>query len=360
MSMDSRRQISTFLDLIAGIGMKVGVPVAALGFVYLMYVIFGHKLDLMSSMKQADKAYLVSSIGIGRAMFTYGSVAAILALCIRYFYEETIGLILAMVGAAVYFFGPGAFSSLTLGSLKKNTTYHGIVNDFATIGLICLVPGCLLLVRDVVVRVANRLGARHEPPAVAEEITRKVQAHKPYEKCWDMSFCNDRSKRFCAAWEKRKSCWRVKSGCLCDQDIIRKALIERDRELGGGEPAETERAADTRPKIVLSSQQKSARCRACTIYMEHQRQKFRIASPAIMLAVLVVFVALYGRIAGVLYGLLERTDRFMSFLTYHEGAAASFASQGHIVTTLAMICLGVVLLSFTLRVLEYLIFDLQI
>lgn len=371
MSNDSRRQISSVLDTVAGIGLKVGAVMVGLALAYLLFVVFGPKLSAMKSMNAEEKDALLQSIGWARVMLRCGSIGLILALCIRYFYEETIGLILALAGAAIYFFSPAAFSSLTLGAFAKNAAhggkvdaayafYHGIVNDIATVGLICMVPGILLLVRDVIVRIASRFGARHEVPIhdVAEGHANKGQTPKLYEKCWDMALCNERSKRFCSAWGKRRSCWQVQSGCLCDQDTIRQALQDRDRE--GHEAVETPQAADTRPKIVLSVQQKKARCRACTIYLEHQRQKFRIASPAIMVAVALIYAVLYGRIAGVLYGILERTDRFMSFLTYRHGANASFTSQGHIVTTLAMICIGVVLLSFTLRALEFLIFDLQV
>lgn len=360
MSNDSSRQISSIVESITALALRIGAVAAGIGLVYILYVVFGHKLAEMPGMKAADRDSFVGSVGIARAMFTYGSVAVIASLCVRFFHEETIGLILALVGAAVYFFSPGALGSLTLGAFRKNPLYTGIVSDFTVIGLVCLIPGCLLLVRDVIVRIANRFGTRYEVPGhnVEEGHARKGETHKPYEKCWDMALCNERSKRFCTAWEKRKPCWQVKSGCLCDQDIIRQALLERDREQH--DAVQTPQAADTRPKIVLSPQQKKARCRACTIYTEHQRQKFRIASPVIMVAVALIYAGLYGRIAGVLYGILERTDRFMSFMTYRHGANASFASQGHIVTTLAMICIGVVLLSFTLRALEYLIFDLQI
>jgi hypothetical protein len=362
-SNDSRRQISSVLDTVAGIGLKLGAVMVGLSLAYLLYVIFGPKLSAMKSMKADEKDAFLQSVGWARAMLRYGSIGLVLGLCITYFYEETIGLILTLVGGLVYFFSPSAFSSLTLGSLKQNLYFHAIVNDIATVGLICVVPGILLLVRDVIMRVVNRFSSQHDVPAhaVEEETTRKPPTPKPYEKCWDMALCNERAKRFCRAWEKRKSCWQVKSGCLCDQEVIQKALLARDRELAGGDSdAQTAQATDTRPKVVLSGEQKKARCRACTIYMEHQRQKFRIASPTAIVLVALVYVLLYSRLAAVVYNVLKNMDRFMSFVTLRHGADASFASQGSIVTTLAMICLGVVLLSFTLRALEYLIFDLQI
>ena len=68
----------------------------------------------------------------------------------------------------------------------------------------------------------------------------------------------------------------------------------------------------------------------------------------------------YGQISGWLFKILETTDKFMSFLTLKQGTASTFAVQGHTVTTLAMIALGVVLVSMTLRALEYLIYELQV
>jgi len=139
---------------------------------------------------------------------------------------------------------------------------------------------------------------------------------------------------------------------------MKKALAERDRDQGTdmtGAPRVT-----AEPRIVLSAQQKRERCRNCIIYCEHQRQKFAIASPLVVVAVIAGYAYIYGRLSVWLYKILEQTDRFMSFLTYRQGADSSFAAQGHTVTTLAMICLGVVLVSLSLRVVEYLIYELQV
>jgi hypothetical protein len=311
----------------------------------------------MSSMNQADRDYLTQSIGWAKWMLRYGSIALILALCIRFFYEETIGLILVFIGAALYFLSPSGLASLTMGSLAKNPIYQDIVNDIALVGLFCLVPGCALLVRDVIMRITNRFSAAHMPQTDEERArAERLRKHrKPYEKCWDMSVCNERAKRFCPAWEEHKPCWQVKSGCLCDEGIMRKALLDHERQAGIAQ--QTPQAVDTRPKVILTAQQKKARCRNCTIYAEHQRQKFRIASPATLVLVAAVYAALYGQVHAVLYDFFKRMDRFMSFLTYHKGASESFSTQGNTVTTLGMICLGIVLLSITFRMVEWLIFD---
>lgn len=359
MSKDSRAQINNTLDSVAAIGLKVGAVMVGLALAYLLYVVFGPKLAAMKTMGAADKSSLMQNIGWARTMLKCGSFVLVLGLCIRFFYEETTGVILTLAGGVVYFFSPSAFSSLTLGSLKQSLFYQAIVNDIATVGLVCVVPGILLLVRDVVMRVLTRFGAWHEVPTSAVEdngLRRDYRKHKPYEMCWDMACCNERVRRFCPAWKKHKPCWQLKAGCMCDEEVVKLALLDRDGEQQSLQHA----AVDARPKLVLSAEQKSARCRSCTIYLEHQRQKFRIASPVVIVLVAVAYALVYSRAAALLYNLLKGMDRFMSFVSYRHGADISFASQGHVVTTLAMICIGVALLSFTLRALDYLIFDLQI
>ncbi|NLN76299.1 MAG: hypothetical protein GX139_08310 [Armatimonadetes bacterium] len=362
MSNDGRRQITGLLDMVANIGLRLGAVATGLALAYLLYVIFGPKLAGIKNLNAEEKYALLQSIGWARTMLRYGSIAFVLGLCIRFFQEETIGLVLTLVGAGLYFLSPSGFSSLTLGSLKQSEHYLGIVNDIATVGLICLVPGVLLLVRDVIMRIIKRFTAPIEPPKSESEseITRKVHKPKPYEMCWDMAVCNERSRRFCQPWKKRKPCWQLKSGCLCDQDVIRQALMERDRAMGG-DPNAGPKVADNRPKVVLSAKQKRERCKSCTIWIEHQRQKFRIVTPIGLVAVGAAFAYFYRQLYDVLYKLLGNMDRFMSFLTYRqEGTDASFAAQGHTVTTLAMICIGVVLLSFAFRAIEYMIFELEI
>lgn len=355
MSKQSRAQINSLLDSITGLALRLGIVAVTVAFAYLIYVVFGPKLAALKSMKAADKDYLVQSVGWAQAMLKGGAIAIVFSLCVRCFYEETIGLILTLVGSALYLFSPAALNNLTLGAFAKEPIYLGIVNDVVTVGLVCLAPGIFLLVRGLVARVICHFG-RHEIPATQTDgDQRRPTKHKLYEMCWNMACCSERVKRFCPAWEKRKPCWQIKAGCMCDEEIIRKSLLDRD-----GETQVRQQATAVRPKAVLSAQQKKERCRCCTIYIEHQRQKFRIASPSVMGLVALTYALLYGSLSSVIYKLLENMDRFMSFMTYRQGTEASFASQGHIVTTLAMICLGVVILSFTLRALEYLIFDLQV
>lgn len=354
--MSNRAQINGLLESVSALALKVGLVMLGLALAFLLYVIFGGKLTAVAT--KADKAFLEQGVGIAKSLLMIGSIAVVFAACVRFFSEEAIGLVMTVTGGVLHFFGPIGINALTLGDIHKSTLYLSILKEISTVGLICFVPGCLLLVRDIVWQIA-RIGARQAQPQTADEKGRpRPSQTKVYAKCWDMPMCSERVKNVCPAWSKRKSCWRVKAGCLCDQEVIKRAFVERDRgqgtDLSGGQKA------GTQPKLILTAQQKSERCRNCTIYAEHQRQKFRIASPLAIISIVSGYALIYGRLSQVLYGILEKTDKFMSFLTYRQGVEGSFAAQGHAVTTLAMICLGVVLVSMTLKALEYLVYELQV
>lgn len=362
---DTRTSISNALDVFAAVGLKLGAVATGLGFVYLMYMIFGPQLDAMKTMKPAELASINQSVSWSRIMLVYGSALLVLSLCIRLFYEETIGLILVLVGAGLYFMAPKGLAGMTTSGAAKTATgkvdpgallCNGIVHDITLVGLFCLIPGCLLLVRDIVWRITKRLNAKPAPQTEMEKARaeRLAKRRKPYEMCWDMSVCNERAKRFCPAWEKHKPCWQVKSGCLCDQTIMRQALLERDKEEGRGQKTA---APDTMPKVIMTAKQKKERCRNCSMYMDHQQQKFKIATPVSLVLVGVLYAVLYKQIYNAFYSFFKGMDHFMKFLTYHKGSTESFSAQGNSVTILGMICLGVVVLSVTFRLVEWMIFD---
>lgn len=59
--------------------------------------------------------------------------------------------------------------------------------------------------------------------------------------------------------------------------------------------------------------------------------------------------------------MLQKTDRFMSFLTYgSQTSRYALSDQGQLLTTLAIVWLTIIVISYALRALEYLVFELQV
>src|SRR5690606_20847931 len=112
-------------------------------------------------------------------------------------------------------------------------------------------------------------------------------------------------------------------------------------------------------KSQLSGAQKRARCRRCGIFAEHQRQKYRLVSPMVIPGVTLLMYLFRQPVSELVYRVLETTDNFMRVLAYRS-ADYTFVDDGRILTLLSMAWITIILISYTLRAVEYLVFELQI
>ena len=362
MTAGAKSSLASLIESTTLTGLKLGVPPMAVTAAYLIYVAFGPKLRA-AGISGVDRAYLHSTVALAEQILRVASLVVALSLSLRFFYEAAAGQIMTIAGGILWFFSPAIFEGLTVGTLTKNPTYQGIVSEFSRVGFVMLLPGAILVLREIGARIASGVKARNLAGrrwGDEEERAKKHHRRKIYEQCWDMAFCREYIKGFCPAFDQKKPCWRMKAGCYCDGDTIMRAMAANasDNRFVRGIMQSIEE--DSRRRSEMSAAQKRMRCRRCVVYAEHQRQKYRILSPLVFPAVGVFFWLCYNQLSVWVWRSLESTDRFMSFLAYHPGTASSFASQGPILTTLAMVWLGIVTLSYALRVLEYLIFKLQV
>lgn len=342
-------------------GLKFGIPVVVLSGAFLLYVAFGPKLRMLTSMTAADRAYLHNAVAMGLTIFRVSSVLVILSLAVRFFAEAMAGQILSLAGAALYFFSPVLFAYATRGELAKVQTYQEIVAEFMRFGFTALVPGVVLVVREIITRIVFRIRAKKYSELLELGPERFKRYHrKPYEKCWDMPICPDYVRKYCPAFEKKKPCWQIKAGCLCEGEGAYRAMLAESTDDGFARRVIKGIATEKKYTEDMTPAQKRVRCRRCVIYTEHQRQKYRLVSALTFPVVALIFWWLYQPLSAVTWNVLEKTDRFLCFLAYTNGHAPSFVSQGHALTVLALICIGIVMLSYALRFVEYLIFKLQV
>jgi hypothetical protein len=289
------------------------------------------------------------------------ALVLVISLALRYAYEALIGQILTIAGGVLYFFGPAIFEHLTVGAFASNQLYQGIVGEFTRIGLTALVPGAILLSRDMGARLIAGIKSGKSLAQLWGDEDARLKRHrrrKLYEHCWDMPFCREFVRNVCPAWRKAKSCWRLKCGCYCDEQTILKAMTSEAMDNEYAKRFMQTLAQDKQNSPGVSASQKRARCRRCVVYLEHQRQKYRVLSPMVFPAVAIVFWVLYSRLVQLLGIVYAGTDRFVSFLTTHPQRA--LGGEQHVFTVLAIVWLWIVVLSYVLRGLEYLIFDLQV
>mgnify|MGYP005837961445 CR=1 FL=1 len=359
----ARSQIISALESVTGVGLKVGIPVSIAAAVYLLVAAFGRNIAELDSLPPADRDYFINGIQVATRALTIAGVAVVVSLIIRLFYEEALGQALALAGAVLYFGTPALFAMVVdTERLSGNALFAGIVSEFRLIGAICLMPGLALILRDAILRIWTGISVRRVTERRWGDEDERRRRHKPraYGSCWDMPYCREFVRRVCPAWQARTPCWRLKLGCYCDERTILQAMA------GYGTDNEHVRGImhslglDKPRQSTLSAAQKRARCRRCGIYAEHQRQKYRLVSPLVIPGVIALMYAFRERVSGWLYTALEHTDRFMRILSYKpEGTTYTF-EDGHILTMLAMVWLTIIVISYTLRALEYLLFELQV
>lgn len=356
-----RSRLALLIESITRRGLRYSIPVASIMTAYLLYVVFGPKMQAMAKMDWMDRAYLQHTVAFAEIALRVSALVLVISLALRYFYEALIGQVLTIAGGVLYFFSPAIFGHLTVGAFANNQLYLGIVAEFARVGWTALVPGAILLTRDMGARLVAGIKSGKTLAQLWGDEEARVSRHrrrKLYEHCWDMPFCRDFVRDVCPAWRKAKSCWRMKCGCYCDEQTIIKAMTSEagDNEYARGFMQTLARDKQTTPGI--SAKQKRARCQRCVVYTEHQRQKYRVLSPMVFPGVALVFWIFKVQLLGLITTVYTSTDRFVSFVSSHP--QKTLGGEQHVFTVLAIVWLWIVVLSYALRGLEYLIFDLQV
>lgn len=358
-SSQANNKLVIFAEAVTGLGLRIGIAAFALATMYLLIVAFGSRIQHMAEMKPVDKESLIKSISLVLLVLKTSGVVVILSTVIRLFSEETVGLIMAIAGGALYFGLPVLFAGYAESNgLAKNAVFASIGSEFRLIGGLCLLTGVILVVRDVFLRVWRGVSVLRVPQG-CEGSQKSAVKHKPYGRCWDMGFCRQAVKHRCPVFIGRKTCWKAGYGCYCDARTIMQLSGSDNKAVQASPNEEQPTAAAAKPRMnpLLAV----ASCKQCIIYAEHQRQKYRICSALVLPGVGLLLYKFYDQLSGTIWNVMEKVDKFMSILAYRpDGAHYSFSNDGHVLTILAIICLTIVAVSYAFRLLDYLIFDLQV
>lgn len=363
-STHNKSRMVGWVDQLTGLGLKLGVPAFIVLTTFLLITVFGGHLKGAGKLAPGDHAYMLHSLAMATQGLVIAAVVMVASLMLRYTRDEMVGQGMSLGGALVYFGAPALFAATVNGAeFRGNAAFASVVATFRTTGLIFLFPGLFLVLRDAILRIWTGVSVRRviERRWGDEEERRKHVKPKFYGSCWDMPFCRDFVRKVCPAYAAKKPCWRVKVGCYCDEKTILRAMTSQGETNEHVRGIMSSLGLDKPSNSRLSGKLKRERCRRCGIYAEHQRQKYRLLSPMVFPLVGALLYVFYGPISTWIGIALEKTDRFMSFLAYRPHMAGYAASdQGQILTVLAVAWLTIIAISYTLRMLEYLVFELQV
>ncbi|GIV01592.1 MAG: hypothetical protein KatS3mg015_0422 [Fimbriimonadales bacterium] len=294
--------------------------------------------------------YLVASImvfALGMAIMFWGDIA--------------LGAVLFLVAIA-YFFAPVWTGAIGIIPESPSDLSRAAVDQLGRAGLYLGVVAMIIQAIDAFIRLRNRAiyGARGDLLKYGAGIKEERDYQNVFMgKCWQLPFCRKFVREKCPIYHSRRTCWRERVGCMCEEQVIRDAME------GKVIPKDAVAAAKFIPRNNrLTPAQKAERCRQCVIYNEHQRHKYRLAVPMCFLVVFGLYVLLHQPLLESTHEIMKNFDVAMSNLTIKS--AIDTGQRGTIGTTPGIleefVLFAVVLFVFSqiMKAVEFAIFKLKI
>jgi hypothetical protein len=314
---------------------RVAAAAFLLALAYQLYAAFGGGLrDYPAGYTAVLSRQLTHNLGLAGSVLV--TAACVLAICfVLLWWGWEFGGPLLLAAALVLYAGLPylAVPRLSAASLRLDRPLHpgaDILTSWRAAGGALALAGALFLVGWAWERLRVSLSAPRRAGGL------KVPF---YSACWQTHFCKDDINTLCEPGRRgfRKSCWRYKSGCFCDESIADKMLAQA--RMGSGDaankwfgpralaPAPT--FADRfRPTSHRAPNQKIA-CASCPIYNYHELQKHRILAPIVLLAVPGVMLYFSEGLHRGYVGLLSALDGIVLHLAFNANSTLALRRQLH-------------------------------
>jgi hypothetical protein len=230
-------------------------------------------------------------------------------------------------------------------------SYSALQNGGLGLGAISLG----VLVVDIFIRVRERAktGAKADQLRYGKGI--KEEDDRPnvfMGKCWQLPFCRKFVRERCPIYHAKVACWRERVGCMCEEEVIRNAMDNKPV------PKDTLMAAKYIPRNnKLTDAQKADRCRQCVIYNEHQKHKYKLALPVVLLAFVGGYVLLRTPMLEATGAVVDQFNRIFGMATLRDPSQFAVPMAFQEVLLLSLV---IVLLTYALKLLEYLIFKIKV
>ncbi|MBI3923754.1 MAG: hypothetical protein HY318_20200 [Armatimonadetes bacterium] len=339
---------------------QAGVILLVLAVGYILFGVFKGYLSNPTSQT-------ISNMRLVGNLVVISSAAFVLSLLLLRMDEAETALFMGILGAVLYFglpFGIGLILKQTNASPSQATE---IINQkFVTAGQISL---CIVILRFLYafVRAIPEYRAREAKKAnvgFAEKAKSpsQLKSGKPsvFSRCWQLPYCRESVRKACPAFVARKTCWKFKRGCYCDEEMI--AMIVRgESSLGSGAAAKRAGSAYAKASTGAPKKRKPP-CGKCFIYLEHQNLKHRAVGPFLLPAVLGIMYVLKDYLGVVYSTLAELLNSMVSKLSFNAADAASkgpdpLSKQSEYVIAFII---GVFMLIYLTKFVEYCIYKLKL
>ncbi len=337
-----------------------------IGIAYVAWGVFTGRIDEAMNLSPAERFQIAKNVIFACKVLGYGGISCIIGASARFYYEEVLGYLLLIAGAVLYW-GVAAMIGpmVQTMTLKAGELAVFAIRQIQLVGVVALIIAVPFILMDFG---AKLRGVSRSPKAERVRATatkEEIPKSRLYLYCWQMPYCREYLRKVCTAYEQRKPCWRIKSGCYCDENMILRVL---QRSNTSKIPGFDQRYSSASVGLTknLTPAQKRARCRQCFLYTEHQKQKYRMLSPLAFPGVVLLLWIYLRPVKALLAKALTLTDQFagtVSFGPSPEQVASSPwlnpTAISNAVEWLFIICIGLILVSYVLRAIEYAVFELQ-
>lgn len=285
----------------------------------------------------------------------FGGIALAMAVAWLQWGEETLAPLIIIAGAAFFFSGlyvPSMFGDSTP-TAAGAAALQALQNTGAGIGGV----GFVVLFLDLITRARIRAqeGSRAEQLKYGKGIKEEADIQNVFlGKCWQLPFCRKFVREKCPIYHARRTCWRERVGCMCEESVIRNAMA------GKVVPKDAVAAASMIPyNRSLSEEKKAERCRQCVIYNEHQKHKYKLALPMSIAGVVAVYALFREPLLKMVGDAMAGMDRVVRQATLDKVAT----KQAEGVQLLHELVLGAILLivlAYMIRTMEFLFFKAKV
>lgn len=349
------------------------LQIALIGFAislgYILYGLFSGKLRGVTDPTEIRR--LVGNFTLMGQLLTLTSVLAAASLLLLTFGEVAYAVLIGIVGAGLMFGMPIIIGS----NLDQSSDFAQPISNWCTnAGLAVLFLVGLRILWEIGAQVRratykSEVQKEIEEASVAERQKRKkkVKSLRLWDPCWDLPYCHDAVKEVCPAYKARKSCWRFGYGCNCDPGLIEQLIRTGGATKGKAATKKTAAERTVSEAYVRSDLQadtpvgreRTIPCVKCAIFIEHQRQKFRVVNPVAIVATLVGLVFLYQPLTTLYSTVIAATAKLAAQFTLEGGMVDPSRWIGYLdspfVKGFFFVFVGLIALSYVLRAVEWLV-----
>lgn len=324
------------------------------GLIYLLYGVYSGYVPRAHLLPPLYQGIIMHKVAVASRFLIIGFLTLFFLLLLRFYASLSFAIWLLIAGGAFYYGFPLLFTNAGIKQAGiLNAGMETLLGGMRSLGEWFFFLGGMLLLIGVALVVYRKATAF--PRAPETPLTRV--SHRPsllsriWAPCWETPYCREFLRDLCPIYEQRKSCWKVGKGCFCDEDIISHLF----------QMASTE---DKRLRLMSFSREEKSpkrRCAQCFIYLEHQRQKYRLFAPLTPLAVLALFWLGKDGIHAIYLRSAEYLDSLISGMAYLPSKGGKVVATLTIpwLETMILAIIALLLIGLLLRLLEYWVFTLK-